>query len=87
MGLRLHLGAWKYRSRRLGEPTLPGLEHLRQRLRGAALGRNLSIEVLEYLDSAGYTRRAGALRRVRKISMEEKRPRWGARTSNPDRGV
>ncbi len=53
----------------------------------SALGRNLSIEVLEYLDAAGYTRRAGALRRVRKISMEEKRPRWGARTSNPERGV
>jgi len=50
----------------------------------SALGRNLSIEVLEYLDAAGYTRRAGALRRVRKISMEEKRPRWGARTSNPE---
>ena len=51
------------------------------------LGRNLTIEVLEYLDSSGYTRRAGDLRRARKISLEEKRPRWGARTSNPERGV
>lgn len=51
------------------------------------LGRNLSIEVLEFLDEAGYTRRAGNVRRVRRISMEEKRPRWGARTSNPERGV
>ena len=51
------------------------------------LGRNLAIEVLEYLDDAGYTRRAGSLRRARRVSMEEKRPRWGARTSNPARGV
>ena len=51
------------------------------------LGRNLAIEVLEYLDDAGYTRRAGDLRRARKLSLEEKRPRWGARTSNPERGV
>ena len=51
------------------------------------LGRNLSIEVLEFLDHAGYTRRAGDLRRARKLSLEEKRPRWGARTSNPERGV
>ncbi len=51
------------------------------------LGRNLSIEVLEFLDDAGYTRRAGDLRRARKLSLEEKRPRWGARTSNPERGV
>ena len=51
------------------------------------LGRNLAIEVLEFLDEAGYTRRAGNLRRARRISMEEKRPRWGARTSNPERGV
>lgn len=29
------------------------------------LGRNLTIEVLEYLDQAGYTRRAGDLRRMR----------------------
>ena len=51
------------------------------------LGRNLTIEVLEFLDHAGYTRRAGDLRRARRISMEEKRPRWDARTSNPERGV
>jgi selenocysteine-specific elongation factor len=51
------------------------------------LGRNLTIEVLEFLDHAGYTRRAGALRRARRLSLEEKRPRWGARTSNPERGV
>lgn len=51
------------------------------------LGRNLTIEVLEFLDHAGYTRRAGDLRRARKLSLEEKRPRWGARTSNPERGV
>ncbi len=51
------------------------------------LGRNLTIEVLEFLDNAGYTRRAGDLRRARKLSLEEKRPRWGARTSNPERGV
>ena len=51
------------------------------------LGRNLAIEVLEFLDQSGYTRRAGDLRRARRISMEEKRPRWGARTSNPERGV
>ncbi len=51
------------------------------------LGRNLTIEVLEYLDDAGYTRRAGNVRRARKISLEEKRPRWDARTSNPERGV
>jgi selenocysteine-specific elongation factor len=51
------------------------------------LGRNLTIEVLEFLDSSGYTRRAGDLRRARKLSMEEKRPRWDARTSNPERGV
>ena len=53
----------------------------------SGLGRNLTIEVLEYLDAAGYTRRAGNLRRARRVSMEEKRPRWGARTSNPERGV
>lgn len=29
------------------------------------LGRNLTIEVLEYLDQAGYTRRAGDLRKMR----------------------
>ncbi len=51
------------------------------------LGRNLTIEVLEFLDHAGYTRRAGDLRRARKLFLEEKRPRWGARTSNPERGV
>jgi selenocysteine-specific elongation factor len=51
------------------------------------LGRNLTIEVLEFLDNSGYTRRAGDLRRTRKLSTEEKRPRWGARTSNPERGV
>ena len=53
----------------------------------SGLGRNLTIQVLEFLDEAGYTRRAGELRRARRISMEEKRPRWGARTSNPERGV
>jgi selenocysteine-specific elongation factor len=53
----------------------------------SGLGRNLTIEVLEFLDAAGYTRRAGDLRRARKLSLEEKRPRWGARTSNPERGV
>ena len=53
----------------------------------SGLGRNLAIEVLEFLDQAGYTRRAGNLRRARKLSLEEKRPRWGARTSNPERGV
>jgi selenocysteine-specific elongation factor len=53
----------------------------------SGLGRNLTIEVLEYLDGAGYTRRAGDLRRIRRISLEEQRPRWGARTSNPERGV
>ena len=53
----------------------------------SGLGRNLTIEVLEFLDSAGYTRRAGSLRRVRRVSLEEQRPRWGARTSNPERGV
>jgi selenocysteine-specific elongation factor len=53
----------------------------------SGLGRNLSIEVLEFLDSSGYTQRAGDLRRARKLSLEEKRPRWGARTSNPERGV
>ena len=53
----------------------------------SGLGRNLTIEVLEFLDEAGYTRRAGDLRRARKLSMEEQRPRWGARTSNPERGV
>ncbi len=51
------------------------------------LGRYLTIEVLEFLDHAGYTRRAGDLRRARKLFLEEKRPRWGARTSNPERGV
>jgi selenocysteine-specific elongation factor len=53
----------------------------------SGLGRNLTIEVLEFLDGAGYTRRAGDLRRARTLSLEEKRPRWGARTSNPERGV
>jgi selenocysteine-specific elongation factor len=53
----------------------------------SGLGRNLTIEVLEFLDSAGYTRRAGNLRRARRVSLEEQRPRWGARTSNPERGV
>ena len=53
----------------------------------SGLGRNLTIEVLEYLDGAGYTRRAGNLRRARRASLEEQRPRWGARTSNPERGV
>jgi len=32
----------------------------------SALGRNLTIEVLEYLDEAGHTRREGELRRIRK---------------------
>ena len=32
----------------------------------SGLGRNLTIEVLEYLDQAGYTRRAGNLRRARR---------------------
>jgi selenocysteine-specific elongation factor len=53
----------------------------------SGLGRNLTIEVLEFLDAAGYTRRAGNVRRTRKLSLEEKRPRWDARTSNPERGV
>ncbi len=53
----------------------------------SALGRNLTIEVLEYLDEAGYTRRSGDLRRLNTRILEEKRPRWGARTSNPERGV
>ena len=53
----------------------------------SGLGRNLTIEVLEFLDEAGYTRRAGNLRRARRVSMEEKRPRWDARTSNPARDV
>lgn len=51
----------------------------------SGLGRNLTIEVLEFLDECGYTRRRGDLRRVN--DMEEKRPRWGARTSNPSRGA
>jgi selenocysteine-specific elongation factor len=51
----------------------------------SGLGRNLTIEVLEFLDECGYTKRRGDLRRVN--DMEEKRPRWGARTSNPSRGV
>jgi selenocysteine-specific elongation factor len=53
----------------------------------SGLGRNLTIEVLEFLDDAGYTRRAGDLRRARTQTLEEQRPRWGARTSNPERGV
>ncbi len=51
----------------------------------SGLGRNLTIEVLEFLDESGYTKRRGDLRRA--TDMEEKRPRWGARTSNPGRGV
>lgn len=31
----------------------------------SGLGRNLTIEVLEFLDASGYTRRAGAVRRMR----------------------
>lgn len=53
----------------------------------SGLGRNLTIQVLEFLDEAGYTRRVGAVRHARKASLEEKRPRWDARTSNPARGV
>jgi selenocysteine-specific elongation factor len=53
----------------------------------SGLGRNLTIQVLEFLDEAGYTRRVGEVRRARKVSLEEKRPRWDARTSNPARGV
>lgn len=53
----------------------------------SGLGRNLTIQVLEFLDGSGYTRRVGAVRRARKASLEEKRPRWDARTSNPARGV
>jgi len=53
----------------------------------SGLGRNLTIEVLEFLDSSGYTRRVGDLRRARRFASEEQRPRWGARTSNPERGV
>jgi selenocysteine-specific elongation factor len=53
----------------------------------SGLGRNLSIQVLEFLDAAGYTKRAGELRRARNSLQEEQRPRWGARTSNPERGV
>ncbi len=53
----------------------------------SGLGRNLTIAMLEYLDEAGYTRRAGDLRFARKLSEEEQRPRWDARTSNPGRGV
>lgn len=53
----------------------------------SGLGRNLTIQLLEFLDEAGYTRRVGAVRRARKVSLEEKRPRWDARTSNPARGV
>ena len=34
----------------------------------SALGRNLTIEVLEYLDQAGYTRRTGDLRRMRALA-------------------
>ncbi len=33
----------------------------------SALGRNLTIEVLEYLDQAGYTRRSGDLRTMRSL--------------------
>ena len=51
----------------------------------SGLGRNLTIEVLEFLDECGYTKRRGDLRRA--TDLEEKRPRWGARTSNPGRGV
>lgn len=51
----------------------------------SGLGRNLTIEVLEFLDECGYTKRRGELRRA--TDTEEKRPRWGARTSNPGRGV
>jgi len=32
----------------------------------SGLGRNLTIEVLEFLDASGYTRRAGAVRRMRR---------------------
>ena len=53
----------------------------------SGLGRNLTIQVLEFLDEAGYTKRAGELRRARKPITEEQRPRWGARTSNPERGA
>lgn len=53
----------------------------------SGLGRNLTIQVLEFLDQAGYTQRVGDVRRARKVSLEEKRPRWDARTSNPARGV
>ena len=53
----------------------------------SGLGRNLTIQVLEFLDEAGYTKRAGELRRARKSFLEEQRPRWGARTSNPERGA
>jgi len=51
----------------------------------SGLGRNLTIEVLEFLDGLGVTRRHGATRRM----QERKRngPRWDARTSNPSGGV
>jgi selenocysteine-specific elongation factor len=37
----------------------------------SALGRNLTIEVLEYLDEAGYTRRSGDLRRINIRSLAQ----------------
>ncbi|OJU30041.1 MAG: selenocysteine-specific translation elongation factor [Rhizobiales bacterium 68-8] len=67
----------------------------RDRLRN---GRKVAIEILEYFDRSGLTTRRGDLRGVvpQRIAdharrtngiMEENRPRWGVRTSNPGGAV
>ena len=62
-------------------------------------GRKVAIQILEFFDRHGVTMRRGDLRRInqhrldlfrrrrseprRRDILEEKRPRWGVRTSNP----
>ena len=61
-------------------------------------GRKVAIQILEFFDRHGVTLRRGDLRRINPhrldlfggppageahSTLEEKRPRWGVRTSNP----
>ena len=61
-------------------------------------GRKVAIQVLEFFDRHSVTIRKGDIRKIRpdrlnlsdgrrqhKMTLEEKRPRWGGRTSNPVR--
>ncbi len=87
-----------WRSQQTSRPTLRKAEFIAAQFRDRLdNGRKVAIQILEFFDRHGVTMRRGDLRRINQHRLdlfrrpadetsrvlEENRPRWGVRTSNP----